>query len=138
MIYPTVFAIFGVLLIKHVVVDYQLQKILVDCGYLTYANKGNILAWDGYFHSLTNVLGSLVVSVAYITQPINLATINLIALLLVGEFASHYILDYSKLVILNYYPIIKDTYIALALTAFDQAMHLTYLAFFSYFLAKIT
>jgi uncharacterized SAM-binding protein YcdF (DUF218 family) len=109
-------AFFYCLLVKHTIIDWCLQNPW------QYQNKGNLKHPGGYFHAFLNALGSLLVILLLGLESKHLP------LLLLGEYLSHYAMDWSKVNICKKMKWTATTseYFWM-LTGFDQFVHLSYL-----------
>ena len=112
--------IMGLFLVKHFIFDWLLQTKY------QWSNKGNWKHFGGYLHAGINVWGSIIV---FLICDIYIAT-PLIGLLLLGEFVSHYAMDWTKMNInakMGWGPTTHEQF--WWLTGFDQLVHLSYLLF---------
>jgi len=113
--------------IKHFFCDFIFQT-----GWMCF-NKDRIFHLSGYVHSGVNVLGTIVALFAFyglsffISVPLIEVT-PILGFLLLGEFVSHYIMDYSKMNISTYYKweMAKDKQYW-NMFGFDQFFHVAYL-----------
>lgn len=119
---------FFILLCKHTLVDWFLQNEW------QYKNKGNFKHPGGYFHAFLNTFGSLISIIIFMIIFGNVVAVSfkIIFLLLLGEFISHYLMDWSKVNICKKYfwtPTTSEKF--WYITGFDQFVHLSYLILFA-------
>ena len=101
--------------LKHFVADYLLQANWMV------AQKGDFSKLGGYAHAGTHVVGTVIVLI--IAQ----VAIPVIVLLAAGEFAVHYMIDYTKIAYSHGISSKDDPHRFWAMHGFDQLLHhLTY------------
>ena len=119
---------------KHLIFDWWLQS------YWMASNKHRLLHPAGYIHAGINVIGTIVAIIVYAAFPYGFEHVHfwfgsyylsngvVLVLLLLGEFISHYIMDFTKMNVTRKMGWQCEKHQAFwAWTGFDQWFHLTYL-----------
>lgn len=105
----------------------------LQTGWMAF-NKHKLNHWGGYAHAGVNVAGTLIALAAFaIFFGGAVHTVDpewLISALLLGEFVSHFIMDYVKMNVTRWrgWDMTKDPQFW-HWTGFDQAVHMAYLVF---------
>lgn len=118
------------LLTKHLIFDWFLQPPYM------WRNKGKLFHPAGYIHAGVNVCGTLIALWVFILLGDKIVIdAKLFLLVLLGEFVSHYIMDWSKMNLnakMGWGPLTHPEF--WFLTGFDQFVHLVYLVLIVHFL----
>ena len=116
------------LVTKHLIFDWWLQT-----SWMAF-NKHKLDHPAGYVHAGINVLGSLLAMSLFIgffgNQVINPVSVPIFFLLFLGEFVSHFVMDYTKMNVTKKmkWDMTKDPQFWYW-TGFDQWVHVAYLVF---------